>query len=62
MTTSAVSAAARARAQRAADAIHAGEMEGLSVTAETRADADDYISGAISADELMARIKRRSSI
>lgn len=42
-----------------AEAIHSVEMEGLSVSAETRADADEYIAGSISSGELVARVRAR---
>lgn len=41
------------------DAIHSGEMEGAYVSAEFREDADEYVQGEISIDELMMRTKRR---
>lgn len=42
-----------------AEAIHSEEMEGLSVTPETRADANDYVAGLIDSEELMARARAR---
>ncbi|CEI30267.1 Putative uncharacterized protein [Propionibacterium freudenreichii subsp. freudenreichii] len=47
------------RAQRVADAMHSSEMEGLTVGAATRADADLYVEGAIDSDELVARTRAR---
>lgn len=47
------------RAQRVADAIHSGEMEGLHVDAATQADAAEYIAGRIDSDELVARARAR---
>ena len=41
------------------EAIHSGEMEGAYVSAEFRKDADEYVAGDISIEELMTRTKRR---
>ena len=41
------------------EAIHSGEMEGAYVSAEFREDADEYVRGDISIEELMRRTKRR---
>ena len=41
------------------EAIHSGEMEGAYVSAEFREDADEYIQGEISIEDLMRRTKRR---
>lgn len=41
------------------DAVHSGEMEGLHVDPETRADADAYVAGRIDSDELVARARAR---
>lgn len=41
------------------EAIHSGEMEGAYVSAEFREDADEYVKGDISIEELMTRTKRR---
>jgi hypothetical protein len=50
----------RAERQQAVDeAVHSSEMEGLPVTAETRADADDYVAGRIDADALVERVRER---
>ena len=43
------------------EAIHSGEMEGAYVSAEFREDADEYVAGDISIEELMMRTKRRWS-
>ena len=40
------------------EAIHSGEMEGAYVSAEFRKDADEYVAGDISIEELMTRTKR----
>lgn len=47
------------RAERVAEAIHSTEMEGLSVDTHTLSDADEYIAGRISVDELVARAEAR---
>lgn len=47
------------RARRVSVARHNGQMEGVEVTAATRADADEYISDALGADELLARTRAR---
>ncbi|WP_256386021.1 hypothetical protein [Leucobacter sp. wl10] len=41
------------------DAMHSGEMEGLHVDVDTRADADDYVAGRIDSHELVARARAR---
>jgi hypothetical protein len=41
------------------DAIHSGEMEGLTVDPATRADADEYAAGRIDSDEFVARTRAR---
>ena len=41
------------------ESIHSGEMEGAYVSAEFREDADEYVRGHISIEELMRRTKRR---
>ena len=43
------------------EGIHSGEMEGAYVSAEFREDADEYVAGDISIEELMTRTKRRWS-
>ncbi len=47
------------RKQLIEEAIHSGEMEGAYVSAEFREDADEYVKGDISIEELMRRTKRR---
>jgi hypothetical protein len=47
------------RERRVAEAIHSGEMEGLSVSIEARSDSADYIAGRIDSDELVARARAR---
>lgn len=61
MTTEHGSAArsAEERARLVAEAIHSNEMEGVPVPDDTRADADLYITGEITADDLVARAKAR---
>ena len=44
------------------EAIHSGEMEGAYVSAEFREDADEYVKGDISIEDLMKRTKRRWKI
>lgn len=44
------------------EAIHSGEMEGAYVSAEFREDADEYVAGEISIEELMRRTKRRWTV
>lgn len=41
------------------DAVHSGEMEGMTITPEARADADDYVVGRIDSDELIRRARAR---
>lgn len=41
------------------EAIHSGEMEGAYVSAEFRRDAEEYVAGDFSIEELMTRTKRR---
>lgn len=52
-------AAREERARRVEAAIHSGEMEGLSVTPELRADAEAYLAGDITSSELVARTRAR---
>ena len=47
------------REHQVAEAIHSGEMEGLSVSPAGRADAQEYIAGRIDSDELVARARAR---
>lgn len=44
------------------EAIHSGEMEGAYVSAEFRKDADEYVKGEITIEDLMRRTKRRWNI
>lgn len=41
------------------EAIHSGEMDGAYVSEEFRKDADEYVRGDISIEDLMKRAKRR---
>ncbi len=60
MTTSTVATITEAeRERRVAEAIHSGEMEGLSVSPAGRADAQEYIAGRLDSDELVARARAR---
>lgn len=47
------------RERRVAEAIHSIEMEGLSVSQASQADAQDYVDGLIDSDELVARARMR---
>lgn len=38
---------------------HSGEMEGLHVSPETRADAEEWIAGCIDVDDFVARTRAR---
>lgn len=48
-----------ARAARVEAAIHSAEIEGLSVTQSTRADADSYVAGTIDSAGLVDRVRAR---
>jgi len=48
-----------ARRRAVEEAIHSGEMEGLSVGPETLEDAQKYINGEIDTDELVRRTRAR---
>ncbi|WP_434619954.1 antitoxin VbhA family protein [Arthrobacter sp. A5] len=48
-----------ARAEIVEAAIHSGEIEGLTVSDATRADADSYIAGRIDSNELVDRVRAR---
>lgn len=55
--------AARDLRERAVEeAIHSGEMEGLSVDAEFQSDAAEYVSGAIDVDEFGRRVRARAGV
>lgn len=41
------------------EAVHSGEMEGAYVSAEFKKDAEEYVEGEISIEDLMRRTKRR---
>lgn len=47
------------RALNVEAAIHSAEIEGLNVSADTRADADSYIAGTIDSNELVDRVRAR---
>jgi len=47
------------RERRVEEMVHSGEMEGLHVDRETRADADEYVAGRIDSDELVERARAR---
>ena len=44
------------------EATHSGEMEGAYVSAEFREDADEYVQGDISIEEVVRRTKRRRQV
>ena len=50
------------RAKNAAQSLHSAELEGHSVTPETQADTELYVSGEIDSQELLRRVKARYSI
>jgi len=55
--------AVQARRERAVEeAIHSGEMEGLSVSGAFEADAADYARGAIDLDEFGRRVRARNGV
>ncbi|WP_378145466.1 hypothetical protein ACFJGV_17820 [Cnuibacter sp. UC19_7] len=63
MSITTLTSAQRAERERqVAEAIHAGEMEGLPTSAETKADTDDYVAGEIDLGELEARVRARYGI
>ncbi|QLD12415.1 antitoxin VbhA family protein [Microbacterium oleivorans] len=47
------------RAKQVEAAIHSAEIEGLTVTSATRADADSYVAGTIDSAELLERVRSR---
>lgn len=60
MSTIPITVAERAERERqVAQALHAGEMEGLVVTEATKADVDSYVAGDIDLLELDARVRAR---
>lgn len=63
MSTTRITTAEQAERERViAAAIHSGEMEGLSVTDETRADTDKYVAGELDLDELATKVRARYGI
>lgn len=50
---------AESRALQVEAAIHSAEIEGLTVSSATRADADSYVVGQIDSDELVDRVRAR---
>lgn len=50
------------RVESAALSLHSAELEGHSVTPETRADTDLYVSGEIDSKELLRRVRARYGI
>ncbi|WP_104169309.1 MULTISPECIES: antitoxin VbhA family protein [unclassified Cryobacterium] len=59
-TARAAEQAARERAVE--DAIHSGEMEGLSVSHAFESDAAEYARGAIDVDEFGRRVRARNGV
>jgi hypothetical protein len=55
-------AAERARRRIVDEAIHSGEMEGLSITDAARADVEEFVSGRIDADDLVTRAQARHGL
>lgn len=50
------------RAENAAQSLHSAELEGHSVTPETQAEAELYVSGEIDSQELLRRVRARYGI
>lgn len=50
------------RAATVADAVHSAQMEGLSVSPDTRRDMDAYSAGSIDLAELLRRTKARHGV
>ncbi len=50
------------RAKNAAQSLHSAELEGHSVTPETQADTELYVSGEIDSQELLRRVKARYDV
>lgn len=48
-----------ARALQVEAAIHSAEVEGLSVSTDTRVDADSFVAGQIDSTELVDRVRAR---
>jgi Antitoxin VbhA len=59
MSYRALPKASSERQQRVEDAIHANEMEGPHINADTLGDADEYVGGRIDSDELAAGARIR---
>jgi hypothetical protein len=54
--------AERARRRIVDEAIHSGEMEGLTITDAARADAEEFVAGRIDADDLVTRARARHGL
>lgn len=50
---------AETRALQVETVVHSAEIEGLSVSPDTRADADSYVAGQIDSSELVDRVRAR---
>jgi hypothetical protein len=61
-TTASKLAAQNARERVVEDAVHSGEMEGLSVSPAFDADAAEYARGAIDLDEFGRRVRARNGV
>lgn len=61
-TTTGKTAVQDARERAVEDAVHSGEMEGLSVSPAFDADAADYARGAIDLDEFGRRVRARNGV
>ena len=47
------------RQRRVEDAVHSNKVDGLHVNADTLSDADEYVTGRIDSDDLVARARAR---
>lgn len=61
-TTTGTIAVKDARVRAVEDAVHSGEMEGLSVSPAFDTDADEYARGAIDLTEFRRRVRARNGI
>jgi len=61
-TIQVATAAERARRRIADEAVHSGEMEGLSITDGARADIEEFVAGRIDSDDLVTRAQARHGL
>jgi len=61
-STTSKTAAQALRERAVEEAIHSGEMEGLSVSGAFDADAADFARGAIDLDEFGRRVRARNGV